>query len=59
MNRDDLIKHLEKRYTSKRGMLSRIPLSIQPDPLWQDLSHDHQQRWWFDYAPPGRCCVPA
>ena len=37
MNRDDLIKHLEKRYTSKRGMLSRIPLSIQPDPLWQDL----------------------
>ena len=37
MNRDQLIKHLEKRYTSKRSMLSRIPLSIQPDPLWHDL----------------------
>ena len=44
MNRDQLIKHLEKRYTSKRGMLSRIPLSIQPDPLWHDLLNMRRSR---------------
>ena len=28
MNREKLFKNLEKRYTSKRDMISRIPLGV-------------------------------
>ena len=37
MNREKLFKNLEKRYTSKRDMISRIPLGVNPDSLWQEL----------------------
>ncbi len=37
MDREKLFRHLEQRYTSKRDMISRIPLGVQPDALWQEL----------------------
>lgn len=37
MNREKLFKNLEKRYSSKRDMISRIPLGVNPDSLWQEL----------------------
>ena len=37
MERETLFMYFEKRYSSKREMLSRIPLGIQPDSLWQEL----------------------
>lgn len=37
MNREKLFKNPEKRYTSKRDMISRIPLGVNPDSLWQEL----------------------
>ncbi len=37
MNRETLFRHLNRRYCSKRDMLSRIPLGVQPDALWQEL----------------------
>ena len=37
MDRDKLFRQLEQRYSSKRDMLNRIPLGIQPDTLWQEL----------------------
>ena len=37
MDRERLFRYLEDRYASKREMISRIPLGIQPDALWQEL----------------------
>lgn len=37
MDRERLFRHLEQRYTSKREMISRIPLGTQADSLWQEL----------------------
>ncbi len=37
MDRERLFKHLDQRYSSKRDMLSRIPLGEQADALWQEL----------------------
>ena len=37
MDRERLFRHLEQRYSSKREMLSRIPLGTQADALWQEL----------------------
>ena len=39
MNREKLIQHLEQRYSSKQDMLSRIPLGMQPDTLWEELQN--------------------
>ena len=37
MDRERLFRHLEQRYSSKREMISRIPLGTQADALWQEL----------------------
>ena len=37
MDRERLFRHLEQRYTSKREMISRIPLGAQTESLWQEL----------------------
>ena len=37
MDRERLFKYLEQRYSSKNDLLSRIPLGVQPELLWQDL----------------------
>ena len=39
MNREKLIQHLEQRYSSKRDMISRIPLGLQPDAIWEELQN--------------------
>ena len=36
MNREKLYQHLEQHYVSKREMISRLPLDVQPDEIWQD-----------------------
>ena len=37
LNRDKLFQHLEQHYVSKREMISRIPLGVQPDEIWQEI----------------------
>ena len=37
MNREKLYQHLEQHYVSKREMISRLPLDVQPDEIWQDV----------------------
>lgn len=37
MDRERLIRHLNERYCSKRDMITRIPLGVKPDALWQEL----------------------
>ena len=37
MDRERLFQQLDLRYSSKREMLSRIPLGTQPEQLWQEL----------------------
>ena len=44
MDREKLFRHLEQRYTSKRDMISRIPLGTQPDALWQELLNQRRSR---------------
>ena len=44
MDRDKLFRYLNQRYCSKREMLSRIPLGVQPDALWQDLLNHRRSR---------------
>lgn len=44
MDREKLFSHLEQRYTSKRDMISRIPLGMQPDALWQELLNQRRSR---------------
>ena len=44
MDRDMLFRHLEQRYTSKRDMISRVPLGVQPDALWQELLNQRRSR---------------
>ncbi len=39
MDRETLFRNLNRRYCSKREMLSRIPLGVQPDAIWQELLH--------------------
>ena len=44
MDRDKLFRYLNQRYCSKRDMLSRIPLGVQPESLWQDLLNFRRSR---------------
>ena len=44
MDREKLIRHLEQHYFSKRDMLSRIPLGIQPDALWDELQNRRRSK---------------
>ena len=44
MDRDMLFRHLEQRYTSKRDMISRVPLGVQPDALWQELLNQRRSK---------------
>ena len=44
MDRDMLFRHLEQRYTSKRDMISRGPLGVQPDALWQELLNQRRSK---------------
>ena len=44
MDREKLFRFLDQRYCSKRDMLSRIPLGVQPDALWQDLLNLRRSR---------------
>ena len=44
MDREKMIQHLEKRYLSKREILSRIPLGMEPDSLWQELLNRRRSR---------------
>lgn len=37
MDRERLIQHLNERYCSRREMITRIPLGVKPDALWQEL----------------------
>ena len=37
MDQELLIRKMEKRYISRRDMLARIPLGVQPDTLWQEM----------------------
>ena len=37
MDREKLLRHLEQRYTPRRDILSRIPLGVQADALWEEL----------------------
>ena len=37
MNHDQLIARLEQHYPAKRELISRIPLGVQLEPLWQDI----------------------
>ena len=44
MDRERLFKYLEDRYASKRDMISRIPLGIQPEELWRELTERRVSR---------------
>ena len=44
MDRNMLFRHLEQRYTSKRDMISRVPLGVQPDALWQELLNQRRSK---------------
>ena len=44
MDRETLFSHLNRRYCSKREMLSRIPLGVQPDALWQELLNSRRAK---------------
>lgn len=44
MDRDKLFRYLEQRYSSKRDMITRIPLGVQPDALWQELLNLRRSR---------------
>ena len=37
MDREKLFQHFEKHYTARRDLISRIPLGIDPDKLWQEV----------------------
>ena len=60
MKREMLLQLLEKKYSSKREMISRIPLGVQFDALWQDvinlrrsksiglpLYNPYGERYWY------------
>ena len=44
MDRDRLFRYLEQSYTSKRDMISRVPLGVQPDALWQELLNQRRSK---------------
>ena len=44
MNREKLYQHLEQHYVSKREMISRLPLDVQPDEIWQDILNRRRVR---------------
>lgn len=37
LDRETIFRHLNNRYCSKRDMLARIPLGVQPDVFWRDI----------------------
>ncbi|MBR5010431.1 MAG: hypothetical protein IKY06_07280, partial [Clostridia bacterium] len=37
MDRESLFRQLEKRYISRRELISRVPLGVQPDAVWEEL----------------------
>ncbi len=37
MDREKLLRHLQQRYTPRRDILSRVPLGVQADALWDEL----------------------
>ena len=37
MDRETLFRQLEKRYISRRELITRIPLGVQPDAVWEEL----------------------
>ena len=39
LDKETIYRHLNSRYCSKRDMIARIPLGIQPDAFWQDFLH--------------------
>ena len=44
MDRETLFRQLDRRYASKRDMLSRIPLGVDPDALWAELLDRRKSR---------------
>jgi len=44
MNREKLYQHLDQHYVSKREMISRLPLDVQPDEIWQDILNRRRVR---------------
>lgn len=44
MDREKLFRYLDQRYCSKRELISRIPLGVQPDALWQELLNRRRSR---------------
>ena len=44
MDRETLFRQLDRRYASKRDMLSRIPLGFDPDALWRELLDRRRSR---------------
>ena len=44
MDRETLFRQLDRRYASKRDMLSRIPLGVDPDALWRELLDRRRSR---------------
>ena len=37
MDREKIYRYLQQHYSSKKDMISRIPLGVQPEVLWQEL----------------------
>ncbi len=44
MDKERLFKHLDQRYSSKRDMVTRIPLGVQPETLWRELLDRRRSR---------------
>ncbi len=44
MDREKLFRQMDRQYSSKRDMITRIPLGVQPDALWQELLNRRRSR---------------
>ena len=44
MDKERLFNILDRRYSSKRDMVTRIPLGLQPDTLWRELLDRRRSR---------------
>lgn len=44
MDKEKLFGHLDRRYSSKRDMITRIPLGTQPEVLWRELLERRRAR---------------
>lgn len=44
MDREDLHRYFEKNYLSKRDMLSRIPLGMDPEKFWQEIQNNRKRK---------------